>query len=131
MVHEEWVVKASEDDELMVEEEVLTELLGVGILVISLLLAYSLKKIEPWAEKKHPYIGMTMRVLYKEFMTLGFISLIFTFIEIYVHPSIVVVHAFEFAHIFLFMLAIMNAVAVGATTFTSLRISSKWPVPDE
>mmetsp|Transcript_20020 Transcript_20020/g.80197 ORF Transcript_20020/g.80197 Transcript_20020/m.80197 type:complete len:257 (-) Transcript_20020:2715-3485(-) len=82
--------------------------------------------LEPWAEKKHPYIGMTMRVMYKELMSLGIIALIFTLIEVAVHPSKTVVIAFEYAHIFLFFLAVMNIVAVGATTYTSLRISRRW-----
>lgn len=104
----------------------LSEWLLVVLIVFSLLFEFFLHRLEQWVHSRHHHLFSVVRVLYRELMVLGLVSFSFIVYELIAKPSGNVVLSFEFAHIFIFLLAIFYTFVVLSTMFISLRLSARW-----
>ncbi|KAA8495936.1 hypothetical protein FVE85_2091 [Porphyridium purpureum] len=104
----------------------LTELLGLAIILFNVLVTFMLSALERWAYEKHKYIQIILKVLYRELMILGCIALVVLVVESQVHLAPDVLLAFEAAHVLLFMLAVFFSVSVITSAYMSLKLSSTW-----
>lgn len=104
----------------------LSEWLVVILIVFSLVVEFFLHRIEHWIKTRHHHLGAVVRVLYRELMILGLVSFFFILYETIANPSDSVVLSFEFAHVFIFLLAVFYALVVLSTMLTSLRLSARW-----
>jgi len=102
------------------------QVLGLAIVLFNIILTYLLAALERWAARKHLYIQAILRVLYRELMGLGLISLVIILIESQVHLNESWVQSFEAAHILLFLLAVFFSLTVFLALLFSLLLSRKW-----
>lgn len=104
----------------------LAEWLLVILIVSSLALEWVLHRIEKWVANRHIHLQAVLRDLYRELMVLGIVSFVFVMYELIKHPDSTTVASFEYAHLFIFLLAIVHTLVVLSTVSTSLSLSRKW-----
>eukprot|EP00178_Gracilaria_changii_P001142 TRINITY_DN1161_c1_g1_i1.p1 TRINITY_DN1161_c1_g1~~TRINITY_DN1161_c1_g1_i1.p1 ORF type:complete len:939 (+),score=138.70 TRINITY_DN1161_c1_g1_i1:423-3239(+) len=104
----------------------LAEWLLVALIVFSLIFEAVLHKIEHWINHKHQHLKAVTWVLYRELMVLGLVSFLFILYETIEKPVGDTVLSFEFAHVFIFLLAIFYTVVLVSAMITSLRMSKRW-----
>lgn len=107
-------------------QTILSEWLVVALIVFSLILEFGLHRLEHWINHKHSHLITVVRTLYRELMVLGLISFCFVIYETISKPTGDTIVSFEFAHLFIFLLAILYTVVVLISMFSSLRLSSRW-----
>lgn len=105
---------------------ILSEWLLVILIVISLAFEVVLHRIEHWVSHRHNHLQTVLKVLYRELMILGLVSFSFIVYELNAKPKGDTVLSFEFAHVFIFLLAIFYTIVVLCSMFTSLRLSARW-----
>ncbi|PXF40443.1 hypothetical protein BWQ96_09848 [Gracilariopsis chorda] len=106
--------------------EALSEWLVVALISFSLIFQFSLHQIESWVRRRHPHLEPVMHMVYRELMVLGLVSILFLMYTQLAHPKPTAVHSFEFAHVFIFALAIFFVAAVMCALAASLRLSVYW-----
>lgn len=104
----------------------LSEWLLVILIIASLIFEFALHRLEHWIQNRHHHLVSVVRVLYRELMILGIVSFLFILYETVARPNTTIIHSFDFAHVFIFLLAIFYTVVVLSTMFTSLRLSAQW-----
>lgn len=104
----------------------LSEWLLVALILFSLVIEALLHRLEHWIKHKHNHLASVVRVVYRELMVLGLVTIVFITYESINRPSGTIVLSFEFAHVFIFLFAIFYAFIVLCSMFTSLRLSSRW-----
>lgn len=104
----------------------LAEWLLVALIVFSLIFEALLHRLEHWINHKHQHLQAVTRVLYRELMVLGLVSFIFILYETIAKPTGDTVLSFEFAHVFIFLLAIFYTIVLIVAMVTSLRLSKRW-----
>lgn len=104
----------------------LSELLLVALIVASLTLEFLLHRLERWVAHRHRHLQSVIRNLYRELLILGVVSFVFIIIELTAHPGSETVASFEFAHVFIFLLAIVHTAVVLCTVGASLNLSRRW-----
>lgn len=104
----------------------LSEWLVVILIVVSLAMEAILHRVERWVASRHLHLQAVLRNLYRELMVLGSVSFVFIFYEATAHPSGETVASFEFAHVFIFLLAIVHTVVIMASVGASLSLSRRW-----
>lgn len=113
----------------MAEGEVsttLSEWLLVALIVFSLVFELGLHRVEHWVRSHHNHLVSVLRVLYRELMVLGLVSFSFVVYTLTAKPNDDTKLSFEFAHIFIFLLAIFYTFVVLCTMFISLSLSARW-----
>ncbi|CDF33569.1 unnamed protein product [Chondrus crispus] len=105
---------------------ILSEWLLVILIVLSLGFEVIFHKLEHWVTHKHHHLATIVKTLYRELMILGIISFSFIFYEISAKPDKDIIFSFEFAHVFIFLLAVLYSLVVLGSMFTSLRLSARW-----
>lgn len=104
----------------------LSEWLLVILIIASLFFEFLLHRVEHWIQHRHYHLVSVVRVLYRELMILGLVSFLFILYETIEKPNGTIILSFEFAHVFIFLLAIFYTFVVLSTMFTSLRLSAQW-----
>lgn len=104
----------------------LAEWLLVALIVFSLVFEFLVHKFEHWINHKHPQLKAVTWVLYRELMLLGLVSFVFIMYETIAKPVGDTVLSFEFAHVFIFLLAIFYTIVLVSAMATSLRMSRRW-----
>lgn len=105
---------------------ILSEWLVVILIGLSLGFEVIFHKLEHWVTHKHHHLATIVKTLYRELMILGIISFSFIFYEISAKPKKEIIFSFEFAHVFIFLLAVLYSLVVLGSMFTSLRLSARW-----
>lgn len=105
---------------------ILSEWLLVVLIVVTLIAENILHRIEHWIHERHHHLSPVVKVLYRELMILGIISFSFILYEVTSKPKGYVVLSFEFAHLFIFLLAVFYTFVILSTMYTSLRLSARW-----
>lgn len=103
-----------------------SEVLLIFLIVISLVFEILLHRIEHWVNHRHHHLQAVLKVLYRELMVLGVVSFSFIIYEVTKKPEGSLVLSFEFAHVFIFLLAIFYTIVVLSTMSASLRLSHRW-----
>lgn len=98
----------------------------VMLVGVALVAEFVLHHIEHWASHRHHHIQPVLKVLYRELMILGIVSFCFIIYEITGTRDKDTILSFEFAHVFIFLLAICYTLVVMFTMYTSLRLSHRW-----
>lgn len=106
--------------------KVLSEWLIVALLVFTIVVETILHKIEHWIKHKHAHLSAVVNVLYRELMILGIISFTFVIYELAEKPSKDIILSFEYAHLFIFLLAVFYTFVVLSVMYASLRLSASW-----
>ncbi|CAN8065906.1 unnamed protein product [Agarophyton chilense] len=104
----------------------LAEWLLVALIVVSLIFEAILHRIEHWINHKHQHLKAVTWVLYRELMILGLVSFTFILYETIKKPEGSTILSFEFAHVFIFLLAIFYTVVLVCSMIASLRMSKRW-----
>lgn len=104
----------------------LSEWLLVILICASLFIEFLLHKLEHWINHRHQHLQAVVKVLYRELMILGFVSFIFVLYETFEKPEKDIIISFEFAHLLIFMLAVIYTFVVVVSMLTSLRLSARW-----
>jgi Mlo family len=104
----------------------LSELLLVVLIITSLTMEFLLHRLERWVALRHRHLQSVIRNLYRELLILGAVSFVFIFYEATSHPPKKTVASFEFAHVFIFLLAIVHTLVVLCTVAASLNLSKRW-----
>jgi Mlo family len=104
----------------------LSEWLLVVLIIVSLVLEVVLHRLERWIAQRHLHLQAVLRNLYRELMVLGLVSFVFIFYEAIAHPPETAVLSFEFAHVFIFLLALFHTGVVLASIAASLSLSRRW-----
>lgn len=104
----------------------LSEWLVVILICFSLVVEFVLHRLEHWINRRHHHLQAVVKVLYRELMILGLVSFIFVIYNTVnsLDPDVFI--SFEFAHMFIFLLAVFYTMVVLSTMFTSLRLSYRW-----
>lgn len=105
---------------------IVSELLLVLLIVISLVFGTVLHRLEHWVNHRHHHLQAVLKVLYRELMVLGLVSFSFIIYEVTRDPEPSIVLSFEFAHVFIFLLAIFYTIVVLSSMYASLRLSYRW-----
>lgn len=103
-----------------------SELLLLLLILISLVFDFVLHRLEHWVNHRHHHLQAVLKVLYRELMVLGLVSFSFIIYEVTRSPEPSIVLSFEFAHIFIFLLAIFYTIVVLSSMYASLRLSYRW-----
>lgn len=102
------------------------EVLGISLVVFQALLHATLHALEGWLTAAHPGLLPALRVLYRELLILGVVSLALVIVVTFGSLPAGAVASFEFAHLLIFALAILYTATVLVVGWASSVLSRRW-----
>ncbi|GAB0493761.1 hypothetical protein MMPV_005046 [Pyropia vietnamensis] len=102
------------------------EILGVCLVVFQALLHAALHALEGWLTASHPGLLPALRVLYRELLILGVVSLMLVIVVTFGSLPARAVASFEFAHLLIFALAVFYTATLLGCSWASSVLSRRW-----